>query len=346
MNEHTIKKRATVHDVAREAGVSLATVDRVLNGRRGVRQTTIDKVEAAVTKLEFRRDLTASLLARARDIRVHVLLPDGTNQFMTNLATALERQRPHAATERMRLTGERVRALDSKALAAALAKLTPANCDCAIIVANDDDETREAVAAAQKRGVAVLTLVSDLPGSVRHHFIGINNAAAGRTAASLMGRFCPQGGKIGLLLGAKSLRDHMERLSGFKQVVAAEYPDLELIGPVEGRDDAEIAGRGIAELLAAHPDLKGIYSMGAGNSGLVNAVTEAGRQDLSIIAHELTESTREALKQGVVDIVIDQNPEGEIRAALNAARQIVVHSENPHFGDPIEIGIFLRDNMR
>jgi LacI family transcriptional regulator len=52
-------RRATVHDVARAAGVSLATVDRVLNGRPGVRPQTAEKVDAAIRELDFRRDLSA-----------------------------------------------------------------------------------------------------------------------------------------------------------------------------------------------------------------------------------------------------------------------------------------------
>ena len=44
VNEDSVKRRATVHDVARAAGVSLATVDRVLNGRPGVRAITAEKV--------------------------------------------------------------------------------------------------------------------------------------------------------------------------------------------------------------------------------------------------------------------------------------------------------------
>jgi len=85
-------KRATVHDVARTAGVSLATVDRVLNARPGVRPETAEKVEAAIKALDFRRDLSASLLARARDLRVVFLIPDGGNAFMESLTAAIGRR--------------------------------------------------------------------------------------------------------------------------------------------------------------------------------------------------------------------------------------------------------------
>ena len=94
-------RRATVHDVARAAGVSLATVDRVLNGRPGVRPQTAEKVEAAIRALDFRRDLSASLLARARDLRVAFLIPDGSNEFMASLVGADRR----AAAARSRPSG-------------------------------------------------------------------------------------------------------------------------------------------------------------------------------------------------------------------------------------------------
>ena len=103
MEETVEGKRATVHDVARTAGVSLATVDRVLNARPGVRPETAEKVENAIKALDFRRDLSASLLARARDLRVAFLIPDGGNAFMESLVAALARRTPATRNERLTL---------------------------------------------------------------------------------------------------------------------------------------------------------------------------------------------------------------------------------------------------
>lgn len=347
MSGDGLSKRATVHDVAREAGVSLATVDRVLNRRPGVRAKTIEKVEAAIKAIDFQRDVSASMLARARDIHIHFIMPVGTNQFMASLATAIERQTRQAAADRMHITTHFVRAFDSAALARALAKLEPENCDCAIIVATDNESAREAVDAAVASGITIMTLVSDLPGSARQHFIGINNRAAGRTAASLMGRFCSGVDKIGLIAGSLDLRDHRERYEGFREIIQAEFPALQLVGPEEGFDEPGMTGACVSSLVADHPDLAGLYSMGAGNAGLIEALEITGRAGhLRVIAHELTDSTRNALKSGALDVVIDQNPEGEIRAAIAAARQIALHAPDDFFAESIEIGIFLRDNLR
>jgi len=340
-------RRATVHDVAREAGVSLATVDRVLNGRPGVRPATAEKVEAAIVALDFRRDLSASLLARSRDLNLHFFIPNGANEFMDNLAAAIQRRVRPGKAERLRIELTRVRALDATELAARLDALGKKACDCAVIVATDDPAVVRAVDAATRRGIDVMTLVSDLPGSSRRHFIGIDNVAAGRTAASLMGRFCPAGGKIAVVAGSLGLRDHLERLEGFLAVMAADFPDLSIVGPFEGHDEARETEALTKALLAGHGDLAGLYNLGAGNGGLLSALESSGRAGkMRVIAHEITAPTRRGLLSREIDVVLDQNPDAEIRAAITAARALAQPGHSAIEGNQIEIGIFLRDNLR
>jgi LacI family transcriptional regulator len=345
VNEIGLKRRATVHDVARAAGVSLATVDRVLNGRQGVRAATIEKVEAAIAEIGFQRDLGASLLARARDLRLQFFLPDSSNEFMASLAEAIERRAGMSAADRVQVETHRMRALDADALAGALDGLDPQSCDCVVIVASEEPSVVAAVDAATRRGIVVMTLVSDLPQSARRQFIGIDNQAAGRTAASLMGRFLPQGGKVAVIAGSLHLRDHADRLAGFEAVLRAEFSGLTLIGPLEGHDDGSQTGALLARVLEEHADLAGVYNLGAGNAGLVAALEAAGRP-LRVIAHELTAPTRKGLESGLIDIVLDQNPDGEIREAIAAARALALGGAGQAKSSPIEIGIFLRDNLR
>lgn len=347
MSQETIKRRATVHDVARAAGVSLATVDRVLNGRPGVRAATAEKVEDAIARIGFTRDLNASLMARARDLRVVFFIPDSTNEFMQSLVDAVERRRPQALADRTHLETRRVRAFDTAALVHALNDLDARNCDCAVIVTGEEPEIIAAVDAASRRGIAVLSLVSDLPGSARRHFIGIDNVAAGRTAASLMGRFLPRGGKVAVIAGSLHLRDHSDRLMGFRAALAAEFPAIEIVGPAEGHDERTETAQIVETLLAEHADLAGLYNLGAGNAGMVTALESSGRAGaLRVVAHELTAPTRAGLIAGAIDVVLDQNPDGEIREAILAARTLVLGTARQAETDPIEIGIFLRDNLR
>src|SRR5690606_17167651 len=116
---------------------------------------------------------------------------------------------------------------------------------------------------------------------------------------------------------------------------------------LEGHDEPSQTAGIVAGLLKAHPQLSGLYNLGAGNAGLVQALDASGRAGrLRVIAHELTAPTRAGLLSGAIDVVLDQNPDGEIREAIAAARSLALGNGRGTVTDPIEIGIFLRDNLR
>ena len=77
--------KITILDVAHSAGVSVATVDRVLNRRTGVRKVTVERVEAAIRQLNYQPDRLAARLARSRDYHFCFVLPTGNNTFMVSL---------------------------------------------------------------------------------------------------------------------------------------------------------------------------------------------------------------------------------------------------------------------
>jgi LacI family transcriptional regulator len=118
--------RATLEDVARVAGVSLATVDRVVNRRKGVRENTIARVEAAVARLGYRTDPAAARLARNQSFRFAFILPTGSNSFMANLTEQVQRTADWLAGQRAFIDVLQVDVFDPDELAGALERLPPA----------------------------------------------------------------------------------------------------------------------------------------------------------------------------------------------------------------------------
>ena len=218
--------RTTLQDVARTAGVSLATVDRVLNRRPGVHAETAERVQAAVDLLKYRPDRLAARLARGRDHRFRFLLPAGSNAFMDALRREVRAAADRFADERAQIVITQVDVFDGEALAVELERLR-GEVDGVAVVALDHPAVREAIDDLANSGVSVVTLVSDLPRAQRAHYVGIDNSAAGRTAASLLGRFLAgRQGAVGLIAGSIALRDHIERQLGFEQVITRDFPEF------------------------------------------------------------------------------------------------------------------------
>jgi LacI family transcriptional regulator len=186
-----------------------------------------------------------------------------------------------------------------------------------------------------------------VPSSKRHHFVGIDNVAAGRTAATLLGRFAgARAGAVGVVLGSLSLRDHAERHFGFGQVMSAEFPSLRVLAPLEGQDDSGRTERLARDLLRRHPALVAIYSGGAGNRGIAAALEASGRaRGIVFVAHELTPHARRFLLDGTLDAVLNQDAGHEVRSALRMA--LARHTSEPVMADQerIRIDIYLRDNL-
>lgn len=338
--------RPTVHDIAETAGVSLATVDRVLNDRPGVRAVTRARVETAIATLGYVRDVAAANLAKSRVYPLVFILPEGDNPFMRGLEEEVGRAGEHSAAERTRLSVARVPAFDGAALALAIDAAVAADVAGIAAVAVDTPEVAAAIGRARQAGIPLVTLVSDLAGSGRDHFVGVDNIAAGRTAGSLMGRFlCARPGPVAVLAGSMRVRDHGERLEGFLAAMSA-MPGARAVLPVlEGQDDPDRAFSLIADCLARIPDLAGIYSLGAGNRGLIRALAAAGRRDLCVIVHELTAETRAALQDGVVDAVLNQDAGHEVRSAIRVLRAKADGLKVNVAQERIRLDIFIKDNL-
>jgi LacI family transcriptional regulator len=338
--------KATIEDVAVEAGVSVATVDRVLNGRAAVRPPTAERVEKAIRRLNYQPDRLAARLARAREYRFCFILPEGSNAFMATLAEAVQAEALRMVREKVVIDLRHTDVFDAQQLSTTLDTIGPIY-DGVAVVALDHPRVREALNALAERGVSVVTLVSDVPSSKRVHYVGIDNSAAGRTAATLMGRYLSdRRGKVGLIAGSLSLRDHIERQFGFEQVMAHDFPNLTLLPVREGRDD-RVKVQGVAEqLLADHPDLIGLYNVGAGSAGIAAALEQAGRaRDVVFITHELTEDTRRALIDGTIDIIINQDAGHEVRSAIRVLMSKADRAPIVEQMERIRIDIYLRDNI-
>ena len=329
------------------AGVSLATVDRVLNERPGVRQVTIKKVQAAIDELGYIRDTAAANLARQKQYRFVFVLPDGKGQFLDTLKRSIAEAAEGARFDRTEVSTRLIQRNDHTALPRTLEALQPDEIDGLAIMANETPVVRDAIARLKERGVAVVSLVADQPNSGRDHFVGIDNVAAGRTAGMLLGRFAGgRKGKVIVVVTSMQSRDMIERRLGFDSVLASHFPNLISLPSVEGHDSPELSEEVTLRALTKNPDAIGIYSVGASVRGVAAAITRYNAASRPIcIDHELTENSADLLQSGTIDAVITQNPGHLARSALRVLRARCDEAPVIKSQENIRIDIVIRENL-
>lgn len=338
--------KPTVRDIAKEAGVSLATVDRVLNARPGVREKTVEKVRAAISKLGYTRDTYAANLARQRQYKFAFVLPEGRSEFIAALKVALNEAYATHLADRVTLKIAQVPAQDPHAIVRTLQSLSQRGFDAIAIMAPETPQVRDAIGRLEEDGVRVVAFVSDLPTSRRDYFIGINNVAAGRTAALLMGKFLGRKGEILVISNSMRSRDSLDRRLGFDQVMAEDFPSLTVLPSVETFNDPVRIEQIVAEVAVARRGVAGVYSMGSGNALILDALRRSGRMDdLTIIAHEVTPATAQALRDNEMAAVITQNIGHLVRSALRVLRSLCDDLPVYEAQERIRIDIVLRENL-
>lgn len=297
-------KRPTIADLAEKAGVSVATVDRVLNGRLPVRDATAMRVTAAADAIGYH---AAGLLKRRLvDIPQRTfgfLLQKRNDAFYKALGSELANATKLAPYIRGKSVIEFVDEI-IPALIAARIRETAVRVDALAIVAVDHPLVNEAVEEVAAAGKAVFTLLSDITAPSRAGYLGINSRKAGRTAAWTISRLAKKPGKIGILLGShRYLGQELAEIS-FRSYMRENAPEFQLLEPLVNLDDLRIAYEAVVHMIASNPDLVGIYVSGGGTEGLIGALRdEKAGGHIIAVCNELMPSTRAALIDGVIDLV-------------------------------------------
>jgi LacI family transcriptional regulator len=193
------------------------------------------------------------------------------------------------------------------------------NCDALILVSPDFPNVSAALSVIAQRK-PVIAMITDLVGSRRLAYVGMDNYAAGRLAGDLVARFLVRERReVALRTETNAMLALRERENGFRDVVAERHPRCEVVGVLEASDDVRVTEL-LRDLIERRPELAGLYVVSTGNRAVAATLAALGRTySTTVITHELTPVRRRLLKAGAIDAIIDQNPELEAQTAVELA---------------------------
>lgn len=347
----TAPPRARVADIAAAAGVSTATVDRVLNQRPGVRPATLQKVMKAAAALDYLPESDLYQAMRPRPMQLVFLLPPRSNRYMQMLGDYIGFAEQQLAPFNVRCKYHHIEGFNPRVLAQRLLHYGR-QADGVAFMALEHPLVREAVHTLAAQGVHVVTLISDLANAPRAAYVGMDNRAAGRTAGYLLARFLGREvthtshGKIAMIAGSLSYRGHEEREMGFQHVLEEMCPHMQVVGLREGHDDADTNYKQARILLEQYPDLVGMYNIGGASDGVGRALRESGRdQKVVFIGHGLTPDTRGLLIDGTMDAVLTQHPQTMVMNCVRIFANLRERREALAGVDAVRISVVLRENL-
>jgi len=304
--------RFPIKEIALQAGLSTATVDRVMNGRAHVSPQTRRRVEDAIAELEQQE---GQLAARGRRLFFDVVM-EAPNRFSREVRLACESVltdlHPIAIRPRFTFT-ETMSAAECSAI---LQRIAKRGSQGICLKVRDTEEVRHMIAGLADRRIPVVTVFTDLPASRRLAYVGLDNRSAGKTAAYLMHKLLPANGTVLTTLSQHTFQGEEERYEGFRQELDRLRPECRLVDASGGGGLNPETRREVAEKLASSPPISGVYSMGGGNRAILQALSEAGQMPGVYVAHDLDKDNLELLRQEQLTLVLHHDLQSDMNTAF------------------------------
>jgi LacI family transcriptional regulator len=348
-----LKPKITIQAIAEAAGVSTATVDRVLNSRLPVREGTALRVIQAADKLGYHAVhlMRQRLPERGANRRLGFCLQKRASPFYQAFAQALRDAVARQSGGRSTAIIEFVDDLEPQAIGEKLLELGR-RCDALGVVALDHPHVNDAVAQLHTEDHPCLALLTDLSAPQRLGCVSIDNRQRGRTAAWAVRRLSRGTGDVGVFVGSHRYQGQEISEMAFRSALREQAPGLRVLDAQVNLEDEQMAYEATLGLLQRNTDLVGLYdSAGGGAVGIVRALREEGQgRGIVLVCHELTPAHRTGLVDGIIDLVI-QTPlapltDTAVRVLLQAL-QTVEAGQTPVLAQPfiLPFEIYTSENV-
>lgn len=305
---------ANIETIAKLAGVSRGTVDRVIHNRGRVKPETLEQVHAAMKALNYEPSALGRAFYMSRqNNRIGVLVslrePDFQRQVESGLRDGAAYARQHGVEVRMEYASPD----DEAAYLAALDRLSSEKLRGLALRGIRSEALAERLRALREEGVLLVSYNEDLRPGLRDCYVGENARQGGACGAFLLRQSCREGGRTLIVGVAPDHYSNAERIQGFVDCLGqlsggAEVP----LRVVYGQGKHGLSYQAVRESLEGFPDITGVFVSGAGLSGAAQAVDDLGLSGrVKAVGYDATKSNVAYLKKGTVQFLIDQAPHAQ-----------------------------------
>lgn len=310
--------RFLIKEIALQAGVGIATVDRVINDRGNVRVQTRMRVEQAIKELEQQERYSGTT---GRKLIVDVVV-EAPRRFADEIREALEAELPTLQPALFRPRFLLQETMTTQDVVVALRAIAQRGSHGVFLKARDVPEIADAIGELKRSGIPVVTIFTDIPLSGRIAYAGLDNRVAGATAAYLLTHWLGgQRGNVLITMSDERFRGEEEREISFRRALRTRYPQFELIDASGGHGLDMPTEKLVNQALDAHDEVLAVYSMGGGNLAILRALEAQGKTPKVYIGHDLDRDNIELLRAGKIHVILYH----DLRQDMRAACQHIMH---------------------
>lgn len=299
----------TIQQIADLAGVSRGTVDRVLNDRGRVNPEVAAKIFEIAESIAYQPKKRKVRKTRQKGHKIGVITQLSKSGFMDNIRQGIEDASYMLSQIGIETIVKEIDTLDEEAQHKCIEELLKEGIEGLAIMPTQSELIRGDInGLVEAHNIPVVTFNSDVVGTKRTCFVGMDNRKSGLTAAGLMGLLTGGTGKILIITGFFSHNVNSLRVDGFVEEIKKSFPEMELLGVQSSFDETTEVESIAKNALTNFPDLKGIFIASSGASGLKNVFETLDlEQRPAVVIYDKTNRNTKLLENNQADFLIDQD---------------------------------------
>ena len=299
----------TIQQIAERANVSRGTVDRALNNRGRINPEVAERIMQIADEMGYVPREKRKNAAKKKTIKIGVITQLAKASFMLEINRGIQQAREELKDWGVEILLKEGLSVDEEEQARAIDELAAQGIQGLALMPVDCDRIREKINwLTEEKKIPVVTFNSDIVGTKRSCFVGMDNRRSGKTAAGLMGLMTRGIGKVLIITGYFGNVVNNSRVDGFIEEVKKEYPDLEIAGVQGSFDETAEVERIIENSMINIPGINGIFVVSGGQAGVKMAFEKLGLERRPyVVIYDQTPKNEKTIKEGTVDFLIDQN---------------------------------------
>lgn len=264
--------KVTIQKIAEAAGVSRGTVDRALNNRGRINPQVSEKILRIADEMGYVPRSRRHTAAKEKPIKIGVVTQLAVSSFMLEVNRGIQKAASELKEKNIDLILKEGMTVDEKEQLRFIEELESEEISGLAIMPVDCESVREKLEfLSVEKKIPVVTFNSDIVGSKRVCFVGMDNRKSGRTAAGLIGMLTRGKGKILIITGYFSNHVDNQRVDGFLEEVKKEYPQLEIAGVHGSFDETAEVEKIIENVMTNIEGITGILVVSGGQAGVGKA---------------------------------------------------------------------------
>lgn len=299
----------TIQQIAEKAGVSRGTVDRALNNRGRINPEVADMVKRTAEEMGYVHKARKRQKNSGGKRKIGIVTQLSGSSFMLEIKRGIQTGKKELEDLGIEVLVKENTSVHEEDQLGAIDELLKEGIQGLAIMPVDSEAIREKLNwLVNEKKIQVVTFNSDIVGTKRCCFVGMDNKLSGQTAAGLFGVMTRGVGKILVITGYFSSMLNNSRVDGFVEEIKKISPKLEIAGVQGSFNNTEEVRKIIENAMMSISGINGIFVVSGGQEGIVEAFKNLGvDQRPYVVIYDQTKKNEKLLKDNVADFLIDQN---------------------------------------